>query len=56
MTRAWTDANQNFVPECDLIDGTAQDLRAAGGNLCGIVSNTGFGRNMLTNNFDAGLL
>ena len=56
VTRAWTDANQNFVPDCDLMNGAAQDLRAAGGDLCGIVSNTSFGRNVLTNNFDPGLL
>ena len=56
VTRAWTDANQNFVPDCDLMNAAAQDLRAAGGDLCGIVSNTSFGRNVLTNNFDPGLL
>jgi len=56
VTRAWTDANQNFVADCDLMNGAAQDLRAAGGDLCGIVSNTSFGRNVLTNNFDPGSL
>ena len=56
MTRAWTDANQNFVPDCDLSNPNAQDLRASGGDLCGVVSNTLFGQNVLTNNFDAGIL
>ena len=56
MTRAWTDANQNFVPDCDLLNPAAQDLRASGGDLCGVLSNTNFGKNVLTNNFDPGLL
>src|SRR4030095_2005892 len=47
VTRAWTDANQNFVPDCDLMNGAAQDLRPAGGDLCGVVSNTSFGSNVL---------
>ena len=34
----------------------AQDLRASGGDLCGVVSNTSFGKNVLTNNFDPGIL
>ena len=34
----------------------AQDLRARGGDLCGVVSNTSFGQNVLTNNFDPGVL
>jgi hypothetical protein len=33
--RAWTDANQNFVVDCDLLSAAAQDLRAAGGDQCG---------------------
>jgi hypothetical protein len=56
VTRAWTDANTNFVPDCDLSNNAAQDLRASGGDLCGVVSNTGFGQNVLTNNFDPGIL
>jgi hypothetical protein len=56
VTRAWTDANQNFVPDCDLVNPSAQDLRGAGGDLCGVVSNTSFGKNILTNNFDPAIL
>ena len=52
VTRAWTDANGNFVPDCDLLNPNAQDLRASGGDLCGVMSNTSFGQNVLTNNFD----
>lgn len=56
VTRAWTDANRNFVPDCDLMNPAAQDLRANGGDACGVLSNTSFGRNVLTNNFDPAIL
>jgi hypothetical protein len=56
VTRAWTDANRNFVPDCDLFDPGAQDRRASGGDLCGVMSNTNFGRNVLTNNFAPAIL
>jgi len=56
VTRAWNDANGNFVADCDLASPSAQDLRASGGDLCGIVSNVNFGRNVLTNAFDAQIL
>ena len=56
VTRAWTDANRNFIPDCDLLNPSAQDLRAAGGDLCGVMSNSNFGRNVLTNHFDASVL
>jgi hypothetical protein len=56
VTRAWSDANRNFVPDCDLSNPLAQDLRAGGGDLCGVVSNTSFGKNVLSNNFDPRLL
>jgi hypothetical protein len=56
VTRAWTDANQNFLPDCDLLNPEAQDLRDSGGDVCGVLSNKSFGQNVLTNNFDPGLL
>jgi hypothetical protein len=56
VTRAWTDANQNFVPDCDLLNPASQDLRTSGGDLCGVMSNTSFGKNTLTNQFDPALL
>jgi hypothetical protein len=56
VTRAWIDANRNFVPDCDLANSAAQDLRDAGGDLCGVMSNTNFGKPVLTNNFDPRLL
>ena len=48
--------NGNFVPDCDLLNPSAQDLRLTGGDLCGVMSNTSFGQNVLTNNFDPGVL
>ena len=56
VTRAWTDANTNFVPDCDLLNPAAQDRRASGGDACGVMSNTSFGTNVLTNNFDPSIL
>ena len=56
VTRAWDDANRNFVPDCDLLNPNAQDLRQSGGDMCGVMSNTRFGQNVLTNNFDPALL
>jgi hypothetical protein len=56
ITRAWSDANGNFVPDCDLLNLDAQDVRASGGDLCGVVSNTRFGQNVLTNNFHPAIL
>ena len=53
VTRAWTDANSNHVPDCDLSNPQAHDLQSTGGDLCGVVSNTSFGKNVLTNNFDS---
>ena len=32
VTRAWTDANGNFNPDCDLMNGGSQDLRGSGGD------------------------
>ncbi len=41
--RAWTDANGNFTPDCELMNPAAQDLRAGGGDFCGVWSNAAFG-------------
>ena len=56
VTRAWTDVDGDFTPDCDLLNPDAQDLRGAGGDVCGVMSNTRFGQNVLTNNFDPGIL
>ena len=39
VTRTWTDANGNYVPDCDLLDPRANDLRTSGGDFCGQLSN-----------------
>jgi hypothetical protein len=56
VTRAWIDANDNREPDCDLSSPGTQDLRASGGDLCGGMSNTAFGTNVLTNSFDPTIL
>jgi hypothetical protein len=56
VTRSWTDQNRNFVPDCDLTNVLAQDLRAAGGDLCGVVSDTNFGKSTLSLNYDPKVL
>ena len=42
VTRSWTDANDNFSPDCNLLDLRQQDLRP-GGDFCGTVSDLNFG-------------
>jgi hypothetical protein len=56
VTRAWTDADGDFVPDCDLNNLGNQDLRPVGGDLCGPVSNSRWGQNVLTNQYDPNLL
>src|SRR5262249_36371605 len=56
VATARTGANPNILPECALLNPLAQDLRSSGGDLCGVVSNTSFGTNVLTNSFDPKLL
>ena len=43
VTRAWTDANGNFNPDCDLLNLQSQDLRSSGADFCGVVSSLNFG-------------
>jgi Carboxypeptidase regulatory-like domain len=56
VTRAWTDANNNFTPDCNLQDPNLQDLRTSGGDFCAQLQNRLFGTPTLTNNFDPALL
>jgi hypothetical protein len=56
VTRSWTDANRDFNPDCDLLNPAQQDLRSAGGDFCGPISNQRFGQNVLTNTIDPDLL
>ena len=56
VTRTWTDANANFAPDCDLLNPLAQDLRAGGGDFCGALSNSNFGKPLFTNSYDPAIL
>src|SRR5262249_32913989 len=56
VTRAWTDANGNFNPDCDLTNPNLQDNRGSGGDFCAALQNRAFGTSTLTNNFDPALL
>jgi hypothetical protein len=44
VTRTWTDANRNYTPDCNMLNGQAQDLRPSGGDFCGQWSNLNFGK------------
>ena len=44
VTRAWTDADSDYTPDCDLVNPLAQDLRASGGDFCGQISDLRFGQ------------
>jgi hypothetical protein len=55
-SRTWTDANANFKPDCDLSNNAAQDLRAGGGDFCGAVANTNFGKSVFDTTQDPALL
>ena len=54
--RAWTDANRNYVADCDLLNPAAQDLRASGGDMCGQWSNLYFAKNVATTTYDPAIL
>jgi hypothetical protein len=56
VTRTWTDDNRNYTPDCNLWIGTAQDLRAAGGDFCGQWSNLNFGREVPILSYDEEIL
>jgi hypothetical protein len=56
VSRSWIDGNGNFAPDCDLTNVFLQDNRATGGDLCGTVSDTNFGRPTLSLNYDPEVL
>ena len=61
VNRAWTDADADWLPDCDLNVLTAQGPTTArhgegGPDFCGAVSNSRWGQNVLTNNYDPNLL
>lgn len=56
VTRTWTDANGNYVPDCDLLNPQANDLCASGGDFCGQLSNLNFGKPIFSGSFDSAIL
>jgi len=54
--RSWTDANNNFTPDCDLVNPLAQDLRASGGDSCGVISDLRFGQIVPSTTYDPATL
>jgi hypothetical protein len=56
VTRTWTDANRNYTPDCDLMSGLRQDLRASGGDFCGPWSNSNFGKEVFSLSYDEEIL
>ncbi len=56
VTRPWTDANSNYVPDCDLLNPNMNDYRPTGGDLCGVLSNTNFGQPIFSGSFDPDIL
>jgi hypothetical protein len=55
-TRSWTDANRNFIADCNLLNAATQDLRAAGGDFCGANTNANFGTEVFESTLDPALL
>ena len=56
VTRTWTDANNNFSPDCNLNNLNNQDLRSSGGDFCGVVSDLNFGTSNPSARYDPELL
>lgn len=56
VNRAWIDANDNFSPDCDLVNLREQDLRRTGGDFCGTVSDLNFGTPDPSVRYDPALL
>ena len=55
-TRSWTDQNKNFVADCDLSNGAAQDRRATGGDFCGAYTTADFGTKVFDTTQDPTLM
>lgn len=54
--RPWTDANRNFVPDCDLLNPLQQDLRPLGGDLCQPINDLNFGTASYRDSYDPAVL
>jgi carboxypeptidase family protein len=57
-TRAWTDANGNFKPDCDLTNPNLQSptTTPATADTCGKIANSTFGSNVVTTTYDPQVL
>jgi hypothetical protein len=55
-TRSWTDANRNYVADCNLLNPNVQDLRTSGGDFCGQWDNRNFGSSVTSTTLDPELL
>jgi hypothetical protein len=56
VSRSWIDANNNFSPDCNLLNLRDQDLQGAGGDVCGTVSDLNFGTPSASVTYDPALL
>ena len=54
-SRPWTDANGNYVVDCDLLNAAVQDKRATGGDLCG-QGDANYGKNRSATSLDPSIL
>jgi hypothetical protein len=48
--------DRDYFPDCDLMIGTAQDLRSSGGDFCGAWSNANFGKEVFSLSYDEEIL
>ena len=55
-TRAWTDSDRDYRADCDLLNSAAQNLTAAGGDVCGANANANFGTEVFESTLDPALL
>ena len=56
-SRAWTDNDRDFVPDCDLLNPLAQSPTTTGSvDTCGPYSNANFGKNVYSNTIDPAVL
>ena len=55
-TRSWTDSNNNFVPDCDLLNPLAQNLSTGGGDVCGQIGDLSFGKAVFDTTQDPAIL
>jgi len=56
VARTWTDGNANFIADCNLLDFSRQDNRAAGGDLCDAPLDQTFGQARPSTTLDPSIL